>query len=94
VWVETAKPSGGAVPIKREGDIILALGEVTGHAHRVATDSATLLEDPITGQRWLVAPDGAEISHEEHGAISLPGGVYEILIQSDYTPEAIRNVAD
>jgi len=73
---------------------ILAYGEVTGHAHRVETlERAELLE--IEGGLYLcVGEEGVRIVHEEHAPVSLPAGNYEVEIQREYTPEAIRNVAD
>jgi hypothetical protein len=37
---------------------------------------------------------GCSIIHDEHNPIVLPAGNYEITIQREYSPEAIRNVAD
>jgi hypothetical protein len=51
----------------------------------------------IFGPRHVVGEqqvDGACLRHEEHTAVVLPPGIYEVVIQREYTPEAIRNVAD
>lgn len=78
---------------KREGDVILAYGEVTGHAHRVK--EAEVREFTAGDRRFLeVLGISATITHEEHAPIELPCGVYEIIQQREYSPEAIRNVAD
>lgn len=121
--------------------IVLAYGEVTGHAHaiaegeareftmadaagvvrrflKVAAGTKSVIDVPITSlehQRlgehpiidlddWYwrdvqigtrtVEVDGAVVRHEEHAPIALPAGLYEITIQREYHPEAIRNVAD
>lgn len=75
------------------GKIVLAYGEVTGHAHTIESDTAQLLENE-DGRRFLklVAPE--VLTHDEHAPINLPEGTYEVIIQSEYSPEAIRNVAD
>lgn len=85
----------GVVPVARDrGRIVLAYGEVTGHAHAIDNPTVTMVTDPATGRRWLLADDGAVVAHEEHTWIDLPAGTYEVRQQREYTPQAIRNVAD
>jgi hypothetical protein len=78
---------------KRESGI-LAFGEVTGHCHKVENlDQAEVLE--VGTDLYLrVSEDGVRIVHDEHNPINLPAGNYEITIQREFSPEAIRNVAD
>lgn len=73
---------------------ILAYGEVTGHAHKVEDLTRAEVLEIGAGLYLRVGDEGVRIVHEEHGAISLPVGNYEVEIQREYTPEAIRNVAD
>ena len=80
------------VPEDRDGDIILAHGEVTGHAHRVKDTKARVFS--IESKRYLIVEKPTDITHEEHATITLPQGQYEVLIQREYTPESIRNVMD
>ena len=73
-------------------------GESTGHVHRVAEadlDVAQVLEYG-EGQLYLSvsAEGGISIVHDEHLPIVLPIGDYEVVRQREYSPEAIRNVAD
>ena len=87
-----------AAPCEVNGDVILAYGEVTGHAHRLEAGKAKAFAkggawDP-SAERFIQALEGAELRHEEHAAILLPPGNYQIRIQREYHPEAIRNVAD
>ncbi len=83
----------GATEVKREdGDVILAHGEITGHAHRVSGSAATLLE--VDDRKYLRVDTDVKVTHEEHGTIQLPTGVYEIRRQQEYTPDEIRPVAD
>lgn len=83
----------GAKTQKREGDIILALGEVTGHAHRLKTAGVVLWS--VGDQRYVMVPEGgAALTHEEHNRIDLPAGIYQVSIQREYAPDAIRNVRD
>lgn len=78
--------------------IVLAHGEVTGHAHAITDRTTRELSFADVEQqvrRFLkVVGDGATVRHEEHAPIALPPGFYEIVQQREYTPEAIRNVAD
>lgn len=86
-----------ATKVKRDrGRIVLAYGEVTGHAHAIADKDATLYHDPTLEDRFLrvLAAGGVDLRHEEHGTIHLPAGDYIVRRQTEYTPEAIRQVAD
>jgi hypothetical protein len=84
-----------------KGRVILAYGEVTGHAHEVvpAVDNRDdvppmeLFQEP-DGSRLLVIRKPAALKHEEHSAIDLAVGHYKVIRQREYSPEAIRNVAD
>lgn len=72
---------------------VLALGEVTGHSHR--------LEDAQKAHVWkhgtevfLEVVSATRIMHEEHKPIDLPPGCYRVWQQREYTPERIRRVRD
>jgi len=88
----------GAQPVQRDrGRVVLAYGEVTGHAHVIEDEDVELFTTATADavDRWLrVGPKGATLVHDEHGAITLPPGIYRTRIQREYSPEAIRNVAD
>lgn len=84
----------GAKPVERDGGrVVLAYGEVTGHAHAIADEHVELLET-ADGARLLVAETEAFLRHEEHDTVTIPPGIYEVRRQREYTPEAIRTVAD
>lgn len=72
----------------RKGDILLALGKVTGHAHRIATPGAVTF---LSGEdRYLtVSEGGAALTHEEHATIALPPGNYKLVHQRFYKPGAL-----
>ena len=83
-----------AQPVARDGNrIVLAYGEVTGHAHAIAEPHVTLLEAGA-GIRYLSVEADASLRHEEHETIPLAPGNYLVIRQREYSPEAIRNVAD
>ena len=76
-----------------DGRVVLAYGEVTGHAHTVSAQHATLYEDDA-GNRCLHVTDATPFVHEEHGAIDLIQETYRVIQQRQYSPSAIRPVAD
>ena len=63
---------GGLRPVEREqGRIILAHGEVTGHAHAISDARAELFEDLRDGSRWLVIQAvPVEETHEGSAAVA------------------------
>jgi hypothetical protein len=80
-------------------DLVLAYGEVTGHAHRILAPHKVSMWH-AGEQRYIVvegdaAGKGATLTHEEHGPQVLEPGVYQVKIQREYTLGGeIRNVAD
>jgi hypothetical protein len=83
----------GSHEVKWDGRVILAYGEVTGHAHAISTDFATMFTS--AGERYLQIKPGAQLVHEEHATILLPEGFYRVIQQREYVPQsAPRDVAD
>lgn len=77
------------------GDLVLAEGEVTGHAHRIKAPGRRLTVWEADGQRYLEVREPVTLSHEEHGPIAVEPGTYEVRIQRVYQPGGeIRPVAD
>jgi hypothetical protein len=80
-------------PVKRDrGRVILAYGELTGHAHAISSRNATLYEGP--GQVLRIIAKEVKLEHEEHATIVLPPGDYQLVHQREYSPEEIRRVQD
>lgn len=91
---------------KKSKRIILAHGEVTGHHHQLETrdpadwwkegEIPATNEKPsqLAGELFVSLPSGGVVTHQEHSKIELPKGKYRITRQREYSPEAIRNVAD
>lgn len=75
-------------------DIILAHGEVTGHAHRIKAPLAKAKLWDASAERFLQVFEKVSITHEEHAQIDVPPGNYRIAIQQEYSPAELRNVAD
>ena len=90
-------PKNTETVARDKGRIVLAYGEVTGHAHAILDKAAELVRTADTNQRFLqvMAEGGVALQHEEHATITLPKGNYEIVQQREYVaPEIVRNVAD
>jgi hypothetical protein len=82
--------------VPREGGrVVLAEGEVTGHAHAIHSPAATLLRAGTGAEasRFLRTSARVHLVHEEHAAIALPEGLYSIVIQREYVPPEISPVA-
>ncbi|MEU0132869.1 hypothetical protein ABZ172_02330 [Streptomyces sp. NPDC006296] len=81
-------------PRDGRGRLVLALGEVTGHAHAVQGPGRLLREAGPFGPMLLHLPEGGRVVHEEHAAIALPKGWFRVVRQREYAPGAVRIVAD
>ena len=86
-------------PVPRDnGRVVLAYGEVTGHAHTINADRVTL----VTAQQaddlraWLLVETSEPVAllHEEHDTVTIPPGIFEVRRQREYSPEEIHVVAD
>lgn len=75
--------------------IVLAYGEVTGHAHAIHDlDQAELLVEEKNKTSYVSAKGKLFLTHEEHDAIEIPKGVYEVRRQREFAPEANHFVHD
>lgn len=103
LFVEVEEAVSGRTVRRKNGRIIVAEGEATGHAHAIATPGVKLIErvepDPARlveqfHAHYLVADKPFEVVHEEHDTVELPAGTFRVVRQREYSPEAIRTVAD
>lgn len=79
--------------------LILALGEATGHHHRfefMDTSHNAKLYVADGGARYLHVTAPIGLDHEEHDTVpaKLTVGKWLLPQQVEYTPAALRNVAD
>ena len=85
-------------PVERDnGRVVLAYGEVTGHSHALASPRVAMFMDTGgAGGRYIRVQPGEAVAleHEEHSTILIEPGDYQVIQQTEYTPEAVRNVAD
>lgn len=88
-------PEGARRVKRRDGRIIVAAGEATGHAHEIAAVGADLLaSSPEELYLRILVEGGVELTHEEHAAILVPPGNYRVARQREYVPRSIRPVVD
>lgn len=96
--VPTSEVPAGREVKTADGRVILAYGEVTGHAHAFAKEIAQLGTVVHTrtknGREFLQVVEEAPLVHEEHDTVVVAPGCYEVRRQVEYSPEEIRNVAD
>ena len=91
-------PAGAKKVPRKNGRVVLAEGEQTGHQHvvddAIDRELAELLE--MDGKRYLDVKDTLTVVHEEHGPVVLEPGVYEVGIVREFDPfaEAVRQVRD
>lgn len=98
-----AAHAGAEIP-RDAGRVVLAYGELTGHTHAITTKAvhlhrpereATQQELIVLAERVLrIGRGGAALEHEEHATIRLPAGTYIVRQQREYSPQALRSVAD
>jgi hypothetical protein len=86
----------GAKPVPRDGDrVVVAAGELTGHAHVFAAARVRMFREEGGHRSFLIiGKGGAWLCHEEHDPILVPAGHYEFRRQREYTPQAPRLVRD
>jgi hypothetical protein len=75
-------PAGVKLVPRDAGRVVLAYGEVTGHAHAIRSNAATLLADGE--ERFLRVTAPVVLDHEEHAAIDVRPGTYRVVIQCEY----------
>lgn len=88
---------GETKPVKRGArGLVLAEGEATGHAHVITDESAELVSADEAAELYLLVhgTEAVTLTHEEHATVLVPPGAYEVRRQREYSPEAIRRVAD
>ncbi len=59
---------------------VLAWGEVTGHKHLL---SGQIIESVHKDERFLDLKTDCELVHEEHETLTVPSGLYKVLLQRE-----------
>jgi len=79
--------------VERVDSLVVAEGEATGHKHQFQFGDAEMYRG-AGGAQFIHALKEAALGHEEHETVVLPPGIYKRIQQVEYTPAALRNVAD
>ena len=79
---------------EENGTAVLAHGEATGHSHAFPTGDHRVQLFRDSEGAYLRVKAEAPLQHQEHSTIVIPPGNYDVVRQVEYSPEAIRNVAD
>jgi len=87
-------PRGAKKLPRKNGVLLIAEGEATGHNHVITAEPATLYE--LNGGLYMEVTAPVTITHEEHLPLEIPEGVYEIgrVKEYDYFQEMERRVID
>lgn len=79
--------------VRDNGRVILAYGEVTGHAHAIM-DCPEVETYEFKGKTYLSIKESVTLSHEEHANHVITPGDYEVTIQREYKRKEIARVVD
>jgi hypothetical protein len=91
--VDVALDGAQTVPLARDGALVLAEGEASGHRHAFYGDGVSLfradaLARDVAAELYIghlrIDVDAAELRHEEHDSIMLPKGLYRVRRQREY----------
>ena len=74
--------------------ITCALGEKTGHHHTLMGGGLAVLEDDGKIASEFSIEQDQEITHQEHGAIPIPAGSFRSVIQTEFSGNELKRVAD
>jgi hypothetical protein len=80
------KPSKAATVKRMGGKLVLAEGEVTGHAHTIEGKGARLFAVNNDHRFLVVTGTDITLAHEEHAAIPLEPGIFRVIRQREYMP--------
>ncbi len=80
----------------KAGNIILAEGETTGHAHRITEVAGVTFREGADGMFYLQNREKLSVTHEEHNTVSVPPGIWRVrkVQEYDHFAEEARAVAD
>ena len=75
---------------------LVAEGEQTGHAHIIENGAVFELSNEfnLPPKLYVAANDNTKIVHDEHHALSLKDGLYEVIIQKEFLGWGNQNPQD
>lgn len=79
----------------KQGKIVLAEGETTGHAHRISEVAGVVFKEK-DGMFYLENKEELQVQHEEHKTVFIPPGTWRVwrVREYDHFAEEARAVAD
>src|SRR3990167_2011013 len=87
-------PKGATKVVLPKGRIVLAYGEVTGHAHAIYEDIEQVQIWAVGKVKYLEVMATVMLRHEEHSEAKLIPGIFHLPLQMEYTPKALKRVED
>lgn len=97
ILIEVDRVPPGAKLVKRSPrGLVLAEGEVTGHAHVITDDNAELVTTAEAAELYLLVhgTNLVALTHDEHDTLRVEPGEYEVRRQREYSPQETRQVED
>lgn len=79
----------GKIEGKLQKDNVIALGEMTGHSHKLEKGK---VYKGKKGEKFLNLPKKSKIVHQEHKALNLKKGKYKVTRQKQYKPKKKKAV--
>lgn len=89
-------PEGAKPRARDNGRVIIAYGEITGHAHQIANPDAVGAVVLTTAENatFVRLAKKAQLVHEEHDTAEVPAGTYQYIPQREYRYGATMRVLD
>ena len=91
-------PATASIALPEAGRLIVARGEATGHHHSFPwMRGATLFRDDGAGSggaQYVKVEQETPLEHQEHTALVVAPGVYEVRIQRTMASGLVRRVED
>jgi hypothetical protein len=85
----------GATELKSEQTrVVLAYGEVTGHAHAIYENTDQVRLWAVGKVKYLEVMATVMLRHEEHTHAEIPPGIYRLPVQVEYHPAELRVTRD
>ena len=86
VAVEAIPDDAVEQPRDESRRVVLAYGEVTGHAHSLHEPGVSML-CAANQEVFLRVVEPSNLVHEEHDRIAIPPGLYRVVRQREWTDE-------
>lgn len=87
-------PADAQINDRSQGQcIVLALGEVTGHAHVITLPEVKWF-GKMDAVQYVQSDEAFIVTHEEHGTLEVPAGAYAVIRQVEYAPAELVRVVD